>query len=66
MTLSTLIEEVETRAARGESFADIEEAINDLPASGPEKDALWLLAWSLRDPRHAQTDAKLHLAMVSD
>lgn len=63
---TTLIEQVEERSARGVPFGEIEDEIGAMPVSDPERDALWLLAWSLRDREQATMDAKLHLAMVCD
>ena len=50
----------------GESFGDIEEAIDDVGGlTHDQKAALWLFAFSLRDRAEQQRDARAHLAAVS-
>jgi len=49
----------------GESFGDIEEAIDEVVGlTLHQKAALWLFAFSLRDPEVQQLDARAHLAAV--
>ena len=49
----------------GESFSDIEDAIDEVVGlSLHQKAALWLFAFSLRDPKVQQLDARAHLAAV--
>ena len=50
---------------RGKPFGDVEDAIHavaDLTLQ--QKAALWLFAFSLRDPTEQQLDARAHLAAV--
>jgi len=49
----------------GEKFGDIEDAIDDVAAlAQDEKAALWLFAFSLRDPAEQQFDARAHIAAL--
>ena len=49
----------------GEPFADVEDAIDDVAGlTNDQKAALWLFAFSLRDPVDQQLDARAHLALV--
>jgi hypothetical protein len=49
----------------GESFGDIEDAIDEVPGlTLHQKAALWLFAFSLRDPEIQQLEARAHLAAV--
>jgi hypothetical protein len=51
--------------SRGQPFGDVEDAIDkaaDLTTD--QKAALWLFAFSLRDPAVQQLDAQAHLASV--
>ncbi len=51
--------------AAGEPFGDVEEAIDEVAdLSHDEKAALWLFAFSLRDPGEQQLDARAHLTAV--
>jgi hypothetical protein len=52
-------EEVEGMIDRGTSFARVEDAIDAAEFSQLHKAALWLLAWSLRDPAIQRHDARL-------
>ena len=56
--------EVETLTANGESFGGIEDGIEATELPTYEKAALWLFAWSLRDPVIQRQDARLMLALV--
>jgi hypothetical protein len=55
---------VDDMLKRGVPFAQVEEAIEDAPLSQAHKAALWLLAWSLRDPATQRRDARLTLELV--
>jgi hypothetical protein len=49
----------------GEPFGDVEDAIDELgDLTMDQKAALWLYAFSLRDPSEQQLDACAHLAAV--
>jgi hypothetical protein len=52
-------EEVEGMIREGMSFAWVEDAIDATQFSQLHKAALWLLAWSLRDPAIQRHDARL-------
>jgi hypothetical protein len=46
----------------GEPFGDVEDAIDEVDdLSQDEKAALWLFAFSLREPAEQQLDARAHL-----
>jgi hypothetical protein len=49
----------------GETFGDVEDAIDDVAdLTLDQKAALWLFAFSLRDPAEQRLDARSHLAAV--
>jgi hypothetical protein len=49
----------------GEAFGDVEDAIDEVAELNvDEKAALWLFAFSLRDPSAQQMDARAHLASL--
>jgi hypothetical protein len=49
----------------GEPFGDVEDAIDDCAElTQDQKAALWLFAFSLRDPGEQRRDASAHLAAV--
>lgn len=49
----------------GRPFGDIEDAIDELAGvSADQKAALWLFAFSLRDPIEQRLDARAHLFSV--
>ena len=52
-------EQVEGMIHRGDAFARVEDAIDAARLSQHHKAALWLLAWSLRDPAVQRRDARL-------
>lgn len=52
-------QEVEGMIREGTSFALVEDAIDATEFSQLHKAALWLLAWSLRDPAVQRQDARL-------
>ena len=57
--------EVEKWMAADVPFSEVEDAINDADLREDAKSALWLLAWSLRDPSHQQQDARATLALIA-
>jgi hypothetical protein len=49
----------------GERFGDVEDAIDEVAElTQDEKAALWLFAFSLRDPAEQQIDTRAHLAAL--
>jgi hypothetical protein len=49
----------------GETFGDVEDAIDDVAdLTLDQKAALWLFAFSLRDPAEQRLDARSHLVAV--
>jgi hypothetical protein len=49
----------------GEPFGDVEDAIDEVAAlTKDEKAALWLFAFSLRDPSEQQLDARANLVAL--
>ena len=49
----------------GEPFGEVEDAIDQVAdLTQDQKAALWLVAFSLRDPAEQQSDARAHLAAV--
>lgn len=49
----------------GEAFGEVEDSIDRLAqVTMDEKAALWLYAFSLRDPAEQQLDARAHLASL--
>jgi hypothetical protein len=56
---------VAERIEAGEPFGAVEDAIDEVAdLTGDEKAALWLLAFSLRDPADQQRDARAHLSSL--
>jgi hypothetical protein len=56
---------VTKRIRAGEQFGTVEETIDEAEdLTGDEKAALWLVAFSLRDPSEQQLDARAHLASL--
>jgi hypothetical protein len=51
--------QVEGMIREGTSFARVEDVIDSAQFSQLHKAALWLLAWSLRDPAIQRHDARL-------
>jgi hypothetical protein len=51
-------EQVEDMMRRGTAFSAVEEAIDAAPISQLHKAALWLFAWSLRDPVLQRREAR--------
>ena len=58
-------EQVEDMFERGASFDHVEDAIDNARLSQTHKAALWLFAWSLRDPALQRRDARLTLELVT-
>jgi hypothetical protein len=59
LSLEGATEQVEGMIDRGEAFARVEDAIDAARFSQHHKAALWLFAWSLRDPAVQRRDARL-------
>jgi hypothetical protein len=59
LSLDRANEQVERMLHEGASFARVEDAIDAARFSQLHKAALWLLAWSLRDPAIQRHDARL-------
>jgi len=56
---------VAERIGGGEPFGEVEDSIDAAAELGMhEKVALWLFAFSLRDPAEQQLDARAHLASL--
>jgi hypothetical protein len=56
---------VAARIKQGEPFGDVEDAIDGVRGLNQEqRAALWLFAFSLRDPIEQRLDARAHLAAV--
>ena len=63
--LTSYVDAVAKLLESGEKFGDIEDAIDDVPElTQDEKAALWLFAFSLRDPAAQQLDARAHIAAL--
>ena len=57
---------VSERIKAGEPFGEVEDSIDAVAElSGNEKAALWLFAFSLRDPAEQQLDARAHLVALT-
>ena len=64
-SLSSYRDTVTELITAGEPFGDVEDAIDEVEhLTMNEKAALWLLAFSLRDPADQQLDARAHLAAL--
>jgi hypothetical protein len=59
LSFDRVTEQVEGMIHRGEAFGRVEDAIDAARLSQLHKAALWLLAWSLRDPAVQRRDARL-------
>jgi hypothetical protein len=57
-------EQVEAMMEQGMPFACVEDVIDGARLSREHKAALWLLAWSLRDPMLQRDDARVTVRMV--
>jgi hypothetical protein len=63
--LASYRDAVEELMEGGESFGDVEDAIDDvIDLTQDQKAALWLFAFSLRDPIQQRLDARAHLTAV--
>jgi hypothetical protein len=63
--LSSYRDAVARLMGSGESFGDVEDVIDECGGlSQEQKAALWLFAFSLREPSEQQLDARAHLAFV--
>ena len=58
LSFDHLQDRVEAMMERGASFSIVEESIDEAYLSRDQKAALWLLAWSLRDPEEQRRDAR--------
>jgi hypothetical protein len=58
------VEQVEDMMEQGTAFARVEDAIDAARLSQEHKAALWLFAWSLRDPGHQRHDARMTLGLI--
>jgi hypothetical protein len=52
-------EQVEGMVLQGAAFGRVEDVIDAAQLSGRHKAALWLLAWSLREPSLQRREARL-------
>jgi len=59
LSLDRAGQQVEGMIRRGTSFGRVEDVIDAAELSQLHKAALWLLAWSLRDPAAQRNDARL-------
>ena len=63
--LATYRDAVAALIEGGESFGDVEQAIDTVPdLSRDQKAALWLFAFSMRDPAEQRLDARATLYAV--
>jgi hypothetical protein len=63
--LASYRDAVEELMEAGEHFGDVEDAIDEVAwLTLDQKAALWLFAFSLRDPSEQQREARAHLAAV--
>lgn len=63
--ITEYMRELERRLRAGEAFPEIEDWVEDIPASDEVKAALWLLAWTEQEPiiqRRVVHEALGHLA----
>jgi hypothetical protein len=58
-------EQVEDMMEHGMPFACVEDLIDGARLPWDHKAALWLLAWSLRDPSLQRQDARLTVRLLS-
>jgi hypothetical protein len=58
-------EQVEDMMKQGMPFGYVEDVIETLRLPSEHKAALWLLAWSMRDPVIALQDARLTIELVA-
>jgi hypothetical protein len=63
--LASHLDAVSERIKAGESFGAVESTIDELAdLTTDQKAALWLFAFSLRDPLEQRLDAQAHLAAL--
>jgi hypothetical protein len=63
--LASYRDTVAERMSAGETFGEVEDSIDQLAGvTLEEKAALWLFAFSLRDPSEQQLEARAHLASL--
>ena len=62
LSLDRAAEQVEGMMQHPTAFARVEDAIDAARLSSHHKAALWLLAWSLRDPALQRREARLMAA----
>jgi hypothetical protein len=60
--MAELATTIERMCRKGRPFRQIEDVIDDAPASDVQKAALWLLAWTYQEPRVQRRVAKEALA----
>jgi hypothetical protein len=66
LSLGDYQDQVEGMIQAGELFGIVEDTINSAALVEDQKAALWLLAWSSREPWVQRQDALAALALVSD
>jgi hypothetical protein len=66
VSLGDYQDQVEGMIQAGDLFGIVEDTINAAIIGEDQKAALWLLAWSSRDPWVQRHDALAVLALVSD
>lgn len=65
-TLASYRDAVEELIETGEQFSDVEDAIDEVAwLTLDQRAALWLFAFSLRDRKEQQLEARAHLAAVA-
>jgi hypothetical protein len=65
MPLATYRDTVAEQIKAAAPFREVEDSIDRIPElTMDEKAALWLFAFSLRDPAEQQLDARAHLASL--
>ena len=58
-------EQVEDMMGQGMPFECVEDLVDGARLSGDHKAALWVLAWSLRDPVFQRRDARVTVRLIS-
>lgn len=59
-------DEVKEQVEAGDPFSEVEEVIELAELAQDEKDALWLMAFSMRDVDEQHSNASGRLAVVAD
>jgi hypothetical protein len=62
--LDRLLLGVEDMIDAGNSFGEVEDAIEATDLSDDQKSAVWLLAWSALGPQAQEREARVKLALV--